>query len=207
MDDLTGRRVLVTGGTGFIGGRLVEKLVLEHGARVRVLTSNYAGLSRVSRFDVEVVRGDVSVAGQVSEATKGCDVVFNCAYGSRGSEADRRRVTVDGTRAVLDAALAHGARVVHVSTMVVYGIGIAGELDERAPRRPSGVAYGDTKIEAEALALSYASERGLGVSVVQPTAVYGPFAPNWTVRVLESLRTGRVVLVDDGVGHANPVYV
>ena len=207
MPGLTGRRVLVTGGTGFIGGRLVEKLVLEHGARVRVLTSNYAGASRVSRFDVELVRGDVAVADDVLHAAAGCDAIFHCAYGSRGSDADRRRVTVEGTRAVLDAALAHRARVVHVSTMVVYGVGVAGRLDESAPRRPSGIGYADTKIEAERLALSYATERGLGVSVIQPTAVYGPYAPSWTVRVLTSLLTGRVVLVDGGVGHANPVYI
>jgi nucleoside-diphosphate-sugar epimerase len=207
MNDLRGRRVLVTGGTGFIGGRLVEKLVLEHGARVRVLTSHIAGASRVARFDVELARGDVASPDDVLRAAQGCDAIFHCAYGSRGSDAERRRVTVQGTRAVLDAALAVGARVVHASTMVVYGLGTDGDLDERTPRQRSGVAYADTKIEAEALALSYAKDRGLGVSVIQPTAVYGPYAPSWTTRVLASLRSGLVVLVDDGAGHANPVYI
>jgi nucleoside-diphosphate-sugar epimerase len=208
MGMLAGSRALVTGGTGFIGGRLVEKLVLEQGARVRVLTTNYAGAARVSRFDVEIVRGDVTDAGRVRQVAQGCDVIFHCAYGSRGSDAMRRHVTVEGTRAVLDAALAVAAkRVVHVSTMVVYGVGIDGHLDERSPRRPSGVGYADAKIEAEALAFSYARRRGAPVTIIQPTAVYGPFAPSWTTRVLQTLQAGQVILVDDGVGHANPVYI
>jgi nucleoside-diphosphate-sugar epimerase len=98
-------------------------------------------------------------------------------------------------------------RVVLVSTMVVYGAGIEGVLDETARWRPSGVAYADAKIEAEALAFEHALRGDVAVSVVQPTAVYGPYAPSWTVKVLAALRTRRVVLVDGGVGYANPVYV
>ena len=208
MSALMGRRVLVTGGTGFLGSRVVEKLVLEHGARVRVLTSNYARAARAARFDLELVRGDVGDRDLVRAAAEGCDVIVHCAYGSRGSERERRRVTVEGTRAVLDAALAvRAARVVHVSTMVVYGIGIEGVLDERAPKVRTGVGYADTKREAEELVLRYASEHDAPVTIVQPTAVYGPYAPSWTERVIDALLTRRLILVDGGVGLANPVYV
>ena len=208
MKALSGRRVLVTGGTGFLGSRVVEKLVLEHGAHVRVLTSNYARAARAARFDLELVRGDVGDRDLVRAAAEGCDVIVHCAYGSRGSERERRRVTVEGTRAVLDAALAvRAARVVHVSTMVVYGIGIEGVLDERAPKVRTGVGYADTKREAEELVLRYASEHDAPVTIVQPTAVYGPYAPSWTERVIDALLTRRLILVDGGVGLANPVYV
>jgi len=208
MSLLSGRRVLVTGGTGFIGGRAVEKLVLEHDAKVRVLTSNYAGASRVGRFDVELVRGDVTDRSLMLNAAEGCDTIIHCAYGSRGSDAVRRQVNVEGTRAVLDAALATGARrVVHVSTMVVYGIGIEGLLDERAPTRRTGVSYADTKREAEILAFEYVRRHGAPVTVIQPTAVYGPNAPSWTERVIQAMKTGLIPLVDGGGGLANPVYI
>ena len=208
MRALAGRRVLVTGGTGFIGGRVVEKLVLEHGARVRVLASSYARTARVARFDVDLVLGDVADQAIVRRAAEGCDVIVHCAYGSRGPDREKRRVTVEGTRAVLDAAIAHGIRcVVHVSTMVVYGIGIEGRLDETEPRRATGIAYADTKREAEELVLRYSGEHGAPVTVIQPTAVYGPYAPSWTERVIASLKTGRVILVDGGTGLSNPVYV
>lgn len=207
--DLAGRLVLVTGGTGFIGGRLVEKLVLEQGARVRVITSNYANAARVSRFDVELLRGDVTDQAFVAQAASGCAAIFHCAYGGRGSDTERRRVTVESARAVLEAAANEPTkpRVVMTSTMVVYGVGVEGALDETAPRRKSGVSYADAKIEADELAFRYAERRGVAVSIIQPTAVYGPYAPSWTVRVLQNLKSGLVVLVDGGGGYANPVYV
>jgi nucleoside-diphosphate-sugar epimerase len=208
MRPLTGRRVLVTGGTGFIGGRVVEKLVLEHGARVRVLASSYARAARPARFDVELLIGDVGDRAVARRAAEGCDVIVHCAYGSRGSARERRRVTVDGSRAVLDAACDAGAqRVVHVSTMMVYGAGVEGRLDEGGPRRWTGIAYADAKREAEDLALRYAHDRGLPVAVVQPTAVYGPYGPSWTERVVTELASSTVALIDGGDGLANPVYV
>jgi nucleoside-diphosphate-sugar epimerase len=208
MSALAGLRVLVTGGTGFLGSRVVEKLVLEHDARVRVLTSNVAHAARAARFDIELVHGDVGDPALMRHAAEACDVIVHCAYGSSGSDRERRRVTVDGTRAVLDAALAARVqRVVHVSTMVVYGIGVEGVLDERAPRRRTGVGYADTKSEAEALVERYVREHGAPVAIVQPTAIYGPYAPSWTERVVEAMRTRRLILVDGGTGLANPVYI
>lgn len=206
-DALRGARVLVTGATGFIGSRLVERLVEGSGARVRALVTGYTRAARIARFPVELVRGDVTVPEDVVRAMEGCRVAFHCAYGSRGSDAERRRVTVEGTRNVLAAAEEHrAARVVHMSTMVVYGAAVDGPLDESHPRRRSGSGYADAKVDAEELAFAYAG-RGLPVTVIQPTAVYGPYAPTWTVRILETMRERRMILVDGGEGLSNPVYV
>ena len=88
--DLSGKRALVTGGTGFIGGRLVERLLRE-GADVRVLVRNFMKAPRLARHSVEMVAGDASVQADVERAVAGCDVVFHCAYGNSGSEEDQRR--------------------------------------------------------------------------------------------------------------------
>ena len=133
--------------------------------------------------------------------------MFHCAYGSDGQDDARRVVNAQGTRNVLDAALKHGVRrVVHTSTVTVYGNTPDGPLDETAPRVKTGFAYGDSKIEAEETALGYVA-RGLSVAVVQPTVVYGPFGTTFTIKPLQLLKSGRVILVNGGDGLANLVYV
>jgi len=199
-----GRRVLVTGGTGFIGGRLAERLALEHGDEVVALVRNLASAARLARFPVTVVRGDVTDRAALARAVAGCDLVFHCAYGTKGSQKLRSRVNREGTRRVLEAAREAGVkRAVHLSTLMVYGQTQDGDLDERARRRKFGNAYADSKLQAEKIALS----SKLPVVVLQPTAVYGPYGGVWTETVLRSLRQGRQILVDGGEGLANAVYV
>jgi nucleoside-diphosphate-sugar epimerase len=204
---LANARILVTGATGFIGGRVAERLVVEHGARVRALVRTFGRAARLARFPIELVQGDLRSAESIDRAAAGCDYVFHCAYGSDGEDDARRVVNAQGTRHVLDAALKHAVkRVVHTSTVTVYGDTPDGPLDESAPRRKTGFAYADSKIEAEESALGYVS-RGLSVSVVQPTVVYGPFGNTFTTKPLEMLKTGRVILINDGDGLANLVFV
>ena len=206
--DFTGKRVLVTGGTGFIGGRLVERLVLEYNAEVRVLVRNFATASRIARFPIEMFPGDLTEPQDVIQAVDKCEIVFHCAYGNVGSNDLRQLVNVEGTKNLLDAALHKGVRrVVHLSTAAVYGVTPDGDFDETFPRRYVGHPYSDSKLDAEKIALSYAERHDLGVSVIQPTVVYGPFAPVWTVNVLQKLKTGRVILVNGGEGLCNAVYV
>lgn len=206
MTGLRGRKVLVTGGTGFIGGRVVEKLILEEGAEVRALVSRYPGCARLARFPVELRLADLLDRESVVRAAEGCDIIFHCAYGSRGTAEERRRVTIEGTDNLVAAAAAHGSHLVHLSTQMVYGLPQSGDLDEGAPRQRTGRTYGDSKLEAEERVLRAAGD-GLKATVLQPTAVYGPWAPVWTVGVLERMRAGRVPLIDGGEGTCNAVYV
>lgn len=206
--NLRGKKVLVTGGTGFIGGRLVERLVMDYGAEVCVLVRNFARTPRIARFPIKMVHGDITDLTAVRRAMEGCEIVFHCAYGNTGSFAQQREATVKGTENVLKAALEHNIkRVVYVSTISVYGQTKGGDLDESAPRKYSKKVYADTKLEAETLAFDYFKTYGLPVSIIQPTIVYGPFAPVWTIGPINQLKTGRVILVEDGGGLCNAVYV
>jgi nucleoside-diphosphate-sugar epimerase len=205
---LRGRHVLVTGGSGFIGGRLVERLVRECGAQVRVLVRGYASAARLARFALDFVHGDVTDAAAMTAAARDCDVVFHCAYGTSGSQRLRARVNREGTQqALAAAAAARASRLVHLSTLMVYGRTADGDLDETAPRRRFGNPYTDSKLVAEQLAVEWARAGRAPAVVLQPTAVYGPYGGVWTERPLFELRTGRVILIDGGEGTANHVYV
>ncbi len=200
---MRGRRALVTGATGFIGGRLCEKLILSHGAEVRALVRNFAHASRVARLDAELQAGDVADARAVDEAVRGCDTVFHCAHDWQDGE---RNVTA--VRLLADACRRHGVRrLVHVSSISVYEPLPDGDVDESTRAEPSGFAYADNKLETERIALRLGAESGLPVTVVQPTIVYGPFGEAWTVGVVRQLRARLVLPHEAGVGLCNPVYV
>lgn len=205
---LSGKRVLVTGGTGFIGRRLVEALATACNANVRVMARNFTRATDVARFPIELVRGDVSVSSDVDRAVEGCDIVFHCAAIARADPEAARAVNVGGTENVCSAALRSNVeRVVHVSSLTVYGFPPDGDLDETAPRQYQGMNYADTKLDSEKVAFQYHDMHGLPVSIIQPACVYGPSGGSWTTGVLNQLQNDRVILVDGGDGLANPVYV
>lgn len=207
LSDFSDKRVLVTGGTGFIGGRLVEKLILECQANVRILVRNFARASRIARFPVEMIHGDVTNSDDVQRAVKQCDIVFHCAWEVQDSEAMERRVNVNATRTVFEASLQAGVkRVVHLSTVLAYGTLPDGDFDETTPRRPEN-AYAVANFETEKMAMSYWKRHGLPVTVLQPTVVYGPFGRAWTIGVLNQLKSGKVILVNGGDGLCNAVYI
>lgn len=206
---LAGRRVLVTGATGGIGGRLVERLVRVEHANVRALVRNPARAVRIARLPIEIVVGDLLDLESLRRAMDGCDIVFHCAFGSSGNEKNQSAVTVDGTRNLLEVASSLNVqRFVHVSSIAIHGIKDEGIIDETEPydkKQPD--IYGLTKGQAEALAFDFYRSRGLPVVVVRPTMVYGPFTKSWTLRVVERMLDGRFYLLGGGEGICNAIFV
>lgn len=200
---LAGKKVLVTGATGFIGGRLVEKLILDHDADVRALVRDFSRASRVARFDIEMSAGSVTDADAVDRAASGCQIVFHCAHDFR-----RPEYNLEGARSLADACLRHGVRrLIYVSSISVYEPLPDSDVDESSPAEPCGWTYPDNKLAVESLLLRYGEEHDLEMVVLQPTIVYGPFSIPWTIAPVMRLRHGRVVLPSDREGRCNPVYV
>jgi NAD dependent epimerase/dehydratase len=180
----SGRRVLVTGGEGFIGSHLVERLVAE-GAGVRVLSYYNAFGARgwlddlgVSA-DVEVRPGDVRDYDRVAQAVEGCDVVFHLAaligipYSYEAPES-YVQTNVLGTHNVAMACRRAGvSRLVHTSTSEVYGTALRVPIDEDHPLQPQS-PYSASKIGGDMMALSFHHAFELPVTVVRPFNTYGP---------------------------------
>lgn len=202
------KRVLVTGAGGFLGGRAVEMLRERHGWDPVALVRAPKSASRLARWPVEIVLGDVCSRADMDRVLRGCDAVVHCAVGTFGSPEDVRKVTVDGTRVVAEAALAGGVkRFVHISTLFVHQREGALLIDETAPLQPAHRdRYGQNKLEAER-ALSALTGRGLSAIVLRPTRIYGPFSKTFTERPLRALSEGRLVIGGNPDVPGNMVYV
>lgn len=203
---LQGRRVLVTGGTGFLGNRLVERLALECGCEIRLLVRNFTKASRVARFPVQMIKGDVTDTATVARAAEGCDTIFHCVVDNALPPEQQREVSVKGVENTAKAALTQKARLVHVSTIAVYGQTPEGDLTEETPHPAPEDTYGQVKLAAEETALSFARKHGLGVIALQPTVIYGPYS-GWSTGPLGIMANKQMVLINGGDGLCNAVYI
>ncbi len=194
------RRVLVTGAGGFIGGRTVEALLQLDGYEPVAGLRRWSTAARIGRYPIEPVLCDIMDPARLAEVMSTVDGVIHSAVGNR-------RVTVEGTRNVLQAASDAGVdRVVHLSTVDVYGRA-EGPVDEDTPYQRTDREYGDSKIEAEDVCRDFAKQ-GLPVVMLRPTIVYGPFSELWTVEPAQRLATGSWLLPREACqGTCNLVHV
>lgn len=177
---LAGKKVLVTGGAGFIGSHLVDAL---EGSRVCVLddlsTGKLENLAHLDRgADLRVVRGDIRDRDCVVELLRDAEVVFHLACRgvrhSIGNPLASHEVNAAGTINVLQAAReARVERFVHVSSSEVYGTARYVPMDEEHPCFPETV-YGAAKLAGECYARAYHQTYGLPTIVVRPFNNFGP---------------------------------
>lgn len=182
LRELDGRRVLVTGGTGFVGRHLVRTLAEGGDATIRLLTRSAVApedLPAAARGRAEIVRGDLAEPPSLAQACAGVDVVLHAAAvmpgqpGPKPSLADYRRVNVEGTLALaLRAAEAGARRFVFVSSTAAMGAPPSVEVDETTPCRPTS-AYEVTKRAAEEGLIELGQRAGLEVAIVRPCLIAG----------------------------------
>ena len=194
--------MFVTGRLGFIGGAVAARFS-ELGAEVR-------GVDLRADSELDVVAGDVAVPGAWQDHAAGCDLVVHTAavVSLRPGGAAFWHTNVGGTRHVLDAAVRGGAeRVVHLSSVTVFGFDFPDGVDERHPVRPNGVPYVDTKVASEQVVLQAHAEGELACTVVRPGDVWGPRSRPWTVIPVEEIRARRFLLPAWGRGVFSPLYI
>ncbi|MDG2344616.1 MAG: NAD-dependent epimerase/dehydratase family protein [Opitutae bacterium] len=201
-------KILVTGGGGFVGGYIVERL-LARGYAVRSI--GRSPQPELVAKGVEVVCGDLTDATAVSAACEGVDTVFHVAAraGVWGSWESFYRPNVIGTRNVLSACRKWQVkRLVYTSTpsVVFNGDSIRGG-DESLPYGKNWLChYAETKALAEQEALAANSEK-LQVVALRPHLIFGPGDPHLLPRVVESVKVGRLRIVGDGSAKVDVSYV
>ena len=221
-----GDSVVVTGGAGFIGSHLVDRLLDDAHAQVVVLDdlsrgtpdnlSRHAGDPRLT-----IVRGDIADAAAVANAFRGAGTVYHLAalstvMGAARDVARAFRTNVLGTFNVLRAATAEGVRrVVFASSREVYGEPLAIPVQEDHPLLAINT-YGASKVSGEALCRSFRRELGLETIVLRLANVYGPrdigrVIPLWLQRARDGAELevfgGKQVIDFVWVGHVVEAFL
>ena len=200
-------RAFVTGGSGFIGGHLIDAL-LAGGWQVGALLYRKP-LSAGAEGTLATVRGDLGDRDVLRKGLEGADVLFHCAAALGGSGVPEReffRVNAAGVENALRAAREAGVRrVVHFSSAGVLGRVPDGEVanETRAPNPQN--AYDRSKLEGERLARAAAAD-GQDVVVLRPGWAYGP-GDRRTFKLIRAIARRRFVLVDKGRGRQTPVFI
>lgn len=209
MLDVTKSSALVTGATGFVGGRLAERLIQE-GWTVRVLARDADRLSQPLRSDCDVITGDLLDVKVVERAVRGVNVVFHCA--ANVSTWDSRdayyAVNVQGVKNLMQAIARENPgllRLVHVSTVDVYGFPIL-PCDETSETNGAGFSYGETKLEGENLVRELGNKAGISYAIIRPANVIGP-GSQFITRIGAELKFGIMLTVNGGRSNAGLVYI
>jgi nucleoside-diphosphate-sugar epimerase len=185
-------RVLITGGAGFLGVHLANRLRAE-GLPVRLLDLAEP-LDSLSE-GVEYERGDIRDRELLAAAVRDVDAVVHAAFASSRQSADRLYgVNVEGTRAVCEAAVAHGVRrLILISSTIVLKPGRRHPFLASAPLSRLDL-YRATRAEGERI-VAECGARGVSVALVRPKTFLGPDRVGAFAILFELIRRGRVVPV------------
>jgi nucleoside-diphosphate-sugar epimerase len=202
--------VFVTGGSGFIGGRLIERLCRD-GYAVRGLARSERAAERIRVRGAQPVAGDLDDRAAMRAGAEGCELTFHAAaaLGDWGRREDFERGNVQGTRNALAASMQAGVRrFVHVGTEAAL---LAGEplvdVDESAPlRSDSRALYSSTKAIAEQLVVA-ANREGFETVVVRPRFVWGRGDTTLLPAMVELVRSGRFAWIGGGRHRTSTTHV
>lgn len=200
------QRALVTGATGLVGSHIVEHLV-ERGIEVRAIVRSEHAASEARALGAVPVTGDVLDAGSFTRAALGCDVIFHTAAAitARGGWEVFRRLNVDGTRNAIAAAERARARLLHLSSVAVYG------TESRYSARPERIHedfpfeplpdrmfYARSKRESEQMVFDAQRAGRVWATAVRPCVIYGRRDRQFVPRVARVLERGVAPVIGGG---------
>jgi 2-alkyl-3-oxoalkanoate reductase len=199
---------LVTGGGGFLGAAIAERLLAD-GYQVTVLgRRNYPALSP----EIRQVRADLKDRSAIFDALKGMNAVFHSAAvpGVWGPYSEYYKTNVEGTQNIIDACLAHHVpRLIFTSSpSVIYDMKDQSGVDESVAFPNDYLChYAKTKAMAEQLVSSADGRNGLRTISIRPHLIWGPGDPHLVPRLIEKAQSGKLVQVGAGKNKVDMVYI
>ncbi len=208
---VTEMKILVTGTSGFIGCRLAQILTeLGHEVVATGRSANSVETDRVrslEKLGIRVIEGSLLEPGFAANLVGKCDAVIHLAAAQHeGNVPDAyfREVNVEGTRALMNAAVNAGVRrFVYGSTIGIYGSARNGELDESSPPHPENI-YGQTKYEAEQVVLQHASKLEICIARISETFGPGDFR---LLKLFRAIDRGTFPMLGSGENLRQVIYV
>lgn len=205
---LAGKRILVTGATGYIGRALALRLH-EEGARVLALERTPGKGDDLRARGLEMVEGDITDAARMRAiVAQDVEIVMHiAAWLGQTSVSEAHAVNVTATEILARASADAGVRrFVFTSSIAVYGMRGGRDVDETTPVERFGYPYGDTKILAERALQRIGHETPLETVIVRPGMVYGPEARTWAVRLARWAKKGRMPLLNQEAS-SFPIFI
>jgi nucleoside-diphosphate-sugar epimerase len=200
---------LVTGASGFLGGR-VAQMLHERGEEVVVLARANSDLRHLSSTPVRVVRGDLSNRTALEEAVKHVRQIFHCAACSTDWAPKQTyfEANVVGTHNLIAAAreATRLDRFLHVSTTDIYGYPQIPCTEEHS-FTDAGLPYNQTKGQAEAVVWKAHREHRIPITIIRPATIYGPRGKDFTQEIAMLLRQRLMAYVDHGTAPGGFTYV
>ena len=203
--------VLVTGGTGFIGSHLIDRLV-QTGHKVLAPIRKTSSTTFLPSQGVESREVDLLDSGQVTEIMKGMDVVFHLAsIRGRGwgfEDEEVQKVNVGITENLLKASSARKVlHYIYISSVSVYGRPNGGPIDENHTCSPV-TRYGRTKYESERLVKEFHRREGLSTTIIRPVITYGP-RDTWGMipKLITLIDSRKYLTVGNGKNRVHLIYI
>ena len=194
-------KALITGATGFIGSRLVRRLI-DESFDVRALVRPASDASSLESLGVEIARGDFRNRDAVERAVADCELVFHLAKPLQ-SELSPTETDVTGVANVAHGAVQAGVtRLVFSSSTTVYSVVKNREITELTPVKPNS-PYAKSKVAAEHALLSHHDSDGLPVVIARISVVFGPGVSGWR-GVFQAVATGSFRFIGSGNNYYQP---
>ncbi len=203
-----GHNILVTGGSGFIGGKLVNRLTSGNFNKLTVPVRSYMTMVELSNYNIDTPLINTFDYKTCLQLTKNKNTVFHLAYGKSSIEA--KEVTINGTKNLLKAAAKNRVKsVVVLSTYSVFGRPVDEiQVDETFPYKPNLGYYGKTKATMEKWVLDFAKKNSaMNIVVLNPTCVWGPDSGTYVNLPFHLLNEKKFCLIDGERSVGNLVFV